>query len=288
MALSSPQQAFAETVPPARAWSCRLEGVVTPHPPPLRPWSGSWHHCLKSRRLQQLNQAVRSAGRSPRLAVKFIDERLRCDVSVRVSDDRSDLVPIGLAVTDHVEVHAEPIGKHSSRRCRWLEKSVGVGPDHFLLNTRWDRTPQRDSPIFVVVVVEVAQRSPASNKEARFAMADALADPWQLEGDLSYPSVLTHRARLAGPARRRNEPRERRTSPTRIGRSGATEGGLPRSASLRASATERQVSALAIVSGALPTRPARRHRPGVSKRRASWAIVVVTGCLSSWRSISLE
>ena len=72
------------------------------------------------------------------------------------------------------------------------------------------------------------------------------------------------------------------------GRSGAIEGGLPRSASLRASATERQVSALAIVSGALPTRPARRHRPGVSKRRASWAIVVVTGCLSSWRSISLE
>ena len=166
-------------------------------------------------------------GRSPRLAVKFIDERLRCDVSVRVcmiaaTSSQSALLSLIMSRYTPSQSANTPRADVGGLKNR----SGSASP--FLLNTRWDRTPQRDSPIFVVVVVEVAQRSPASNKEARFAMADALADPWQLEGDLSYPSVLTHRARLAGPARRRNEPRERRTSPTRIGSYGAeAEGSDP-------------------------------------------------------------
>src|SRR5258708_5166180 len=70
--------------------------------------------------------------------------------------------------------------------CRWAKESPWVDTHHRVLNI-WRRgAPQRYTAVAAVVVVKVAKRKPVANKEARRAVAHALADIRQSEGDFPH------------------------------------------------------------------------------------------------------
>ena len=73
---------------------------------------------------------------------EFGDERLGCDVSVGVFDDRGDFVPVDFVRTDGVEVDAEPAREGSACGCRRLEESLWFGAHEFLLHTGRGGTPR--------------------------------------------------------------------------------------------------------------------------------------------------
>jgi hypothetical protein len=121
------------------------------------------------------------------LDVELGDQRLGCDVPVRVFDDRGDLVPIDSVPAGCVEVDAEPPGERSACGCRRLEESLGFGAHKFFLHAERGRAPERDSAVAVVVVVEVTEGPPISHEEARLAVAQPLVHLGERERDAPQP-----------------------------------------------------------------------------------------------------
>jgi hypothetical protein len=128
-----------------------------------------------------------------RWVVEFINERLGRDVPIGIFDDGSYLTPVNPVRPGSIEIHPEPPGEHSTRRGRWREEAHRLRAHHLLLHAGRNRTPQRDPTITVVIIVEVAQRSLITNKEARLAVTRPLVYLGKSERNPSHAIERSHR-----------------------------------------------------------------------------------------------
>ena len=118
--------------------------------------------------------------RSATGAVEPGEQRLGCDASIGVADDLIDLSPVGTTV----DSYAQPAAMANVGRSKELLAVLG---DHFLLRTRWCRTPEAEVVNSVMVVVDGNELLRPADEESGRSVASAFDDFGQREAQLPKP-----------------------------------------------------------------------------------------------------
>jgi hypothetical protein len=119
-------------------------------------------------------------------AVELGDQRFGRNRSIGAIENEGDFIPINFIID--VEEKTQPIPEMAGAARRWAKESLWVDAHHGILKIRRCGAPERDTAVAAVVVMKIAKRKLVANKEARRAMAYALADLWQTEGDFPHAS----------------------------------------------------------------------------------------------------
>jgi hypothetical protein len=129
-------------------------------------------------------------------AVELGDQCFGRNHSIGAIKNGDNFIPVDLIID--IEEDTQPIPEVAGAAHRRTKKSLRIDTQHGVLNVRSRRIPERDTAVAVVIVVKIAKGKLVAHKEAWRAVAHALADLWQSEGDFPHTNkfALLHRLHL--------------------------------------------------------------------------------------------